>query len=32
VTDVNGKRFYEAEVNKKDITFDENGKFLKTED
>jgi hypothetical protein len=32
VTDVNGKLSYEAEVNKKDIVFDENGKFIKAED
>jgi hypothetical protein len=31
VTDANGITFYEAEVNRKDIVFDENGKFIKTE-
>ncbi|MEJ7679847.1 MAG: PepSY-like domain-containing protein [Segetibacter sp.] len=32
VTDAKGKLSYEAEVNKKDVVFDENGKFLKAED
>ena len=31
VTDAKGVTFYEAEVNKKDIVFDENGKFVKAE-
>ena len=31
VTDAKGKSSYEAEVNKKDIVFDENGQFLKVE-
>ena len=31
-TDAKGKTFYEAEVNGKDILFDENGKFVKAED
>ena len=31
VTDATGKIFYEAEVNRKDIVFDENGNFVKTE-
>jgi len=32
VTDANGKTSFEAEVNKKDIVFDENGNFVKAED
>ena len=32
VTDAHGKTFYEAEVHKKDIVFDEHGKFVKEED
>lgn len=32
VTDASGKITYEAEVNKKDIIFDENGNFVKAED
>ena len=32
VTDAKGKMTYEAEVNKKDIIFDEKGKFVKKED
>ena len=32
VTDAHGKTTYEAEVNKKDIVFDENGNFVKVED
>lgn len=31
VTDAKGKISYEAEVNRKDITFDENGNFVKKE-
>ena len=31
VTDATGKISYEVEVNRKDIIFDENGNFLKTE-
>jgi len=31
VTDSKGKIFYEAEVKKKDIIFDENGNFVKSE-
>ena len=31
VTDAHGKTFYEAEVHKKDIVFDEHGKFVKAE-
>ncbi len=31
VTDAEGKIFYEAEVNRKDIIFDENGNFVKAE-
>lgn len=31
VTDAQGKTWYEAEVNKKDNVFDENGKFVKVE-
>src|SRR5690348_16455513 len=31
VTDANGKISYEAEVKGKDLIFDENGKFIKTE-
>ncbi len=31
VTDAKGKLSYEAEVNKKDIIFDENGNFVKAE-
>ena len=31
VTDAKGKISYEAEVNRKDITFDENGNFVKAE-
>ena len=31
VTDAKGKISYEAEVNRKDIIFDENGKFVKAE-
>lgn len=31
VTDANGKLSYEAEVNRKDIIFDENGNFVKSE-
>lgn len=31
VTDAQGKLLYEAEVNGKDIVFDENGKFVKAE-
>jgi hypothetical protein len=31
VTDAHGKLFYEAEVHKKDIMFDEHGKFVKEE-
>ena len=31
VTDAQGKMFYEAEVNKKDIIFDEQGNFVKEE-
>jgi hypothetical protein len=31
VTDAKGKIFYEAEVNRKDIIFDENGNFVKAE-
>ena len=32
VTDAKGKKSYEAEVNKKDILFDEKGNFVKAED
>ncbi len=32
VTDAQGKMSYEAEVNKKDIIFDEQGNFVKVED
>ena len=32
VTDIHGKLSYEAEVNKKDITFDEKGNFIKEEE
>ncbi len=32
VTDAQGKHSYEAEVNKKDIIFDEKGNFVKVED
>lgn len=32
VTDAKGKTFYEAEVNRKDLVFDENGNFVKKED
>ena len=32
VTDAHGNIFYEAEVHKKDIVFDEHGKFVKVED
>lgn len=32
VTDANGKTTFEAEVNKKDIVFDEKGNFVKVED
>ena len=32
VTDAKGKMSYEAEVNKKDIIFDEKGNFVKAED
>lgn len=32
ITDAKGKLYYEAEVNKKDIVFDEKGNFLKAED
>jgi hypothetical protein len=32
VTDAKGKMTYEAEVNKKDIIFDEKGNFVKAED
>jgi hypothetical protein len=32
VTDAKGKLYYEAEVNKKDIVFDEKGNFVKAED
>jgi hypothetical protein len=31
VTDAKGKIFYEAEVNRKDILFDEKGNFIKSE-
>jgi hypothetical protein len=31
VTDAKGKIFYEAEVNRKDVIFDENGNFIKAE-
>ena len=31
VTDAKGKTFYEAEVNRKDIVFDEKGNFVKSE-
>ena len=31
VTDAKGKITYEAEVNKKDVIFDEHGKFIKSE-
>ncbi len=31
VTDAQGKLFYEAEVNRKDVIFDEKGNFVKTE-
>ncbi|MGZ3949377.1 MAG: hypothetical protein ACXVKK_14730, partial [Flavisolibacter sp.] len=31
VTDANGKITYEAEVHGKDVVFDEQGKFVKTE-
>ena len=31
VTDAKGKIFYEAEVNRKDIVFDEKGNFIKSE-
>ncbi|MEO6456182.1 MAG: PepSY-like domain-containing protein [Ginsengibacter sp.] len=31
VTDAAGKQTYEAEVNRKDIIFDKNGKFVKSE-
>jgi len=31
VTDAKGKPSYEAEVNRKDIIFDENGSFVKAE-
>ncbi|MDB5199116.1 MAG: hypothetical protein JWO92_1079 [Chitinophagaceae bacterium] len=31
VTDAKGKTFYEAEVNRKDIVFDEKGNFVKAE-
>ena len=32
VTDANGKITYEAEVNRKDVVFDEKGAFIKVED
>lgn len=32
VTDAQGKSFYEAQVNKKDLVFDEKGNFVKKED
>ena len=32
VTDAQGKKWFEAEVNKKDIIFDEKGNFVKSED
>ncbi len=32
VTDAHGKITYEAEVNRKDIIFDEKGNFIKVED
>src|SRR5437763_11407669 len=32
VTDAKGKTTYEAEVNRKDVIFDENGAFIKVED
>lgn len=31
VTDAKGKMFYETEVNKKDVIFDEKGNFVKEE-
>ena len=31
VTDAKGKLSYEAEVNRKDVIFDENGNFVKSE-
>lgn len=31
VTDAQGKKWYEAEVNKKDLVFDEKGNFVKSE-
>ena len=32
VTDARGKTFFEVEVNRKDVIFDENGNFVKVED